>query len=289
MNKRYLIVNADDYGLLHSMNTAINELFALGAITSSTVLAPAACAANACALARQNKQAVGVHWALHSEWEDAPWRPCAGSGAVPSLTNAEGMLLANAAQMGKQAKSKDVTAELEAQYHYLVQNGCTPTHADSHGGTLYGTNGRLFFINAFRVCHRHNLPFRFAKTTGFMARQFGGSVPSHLKAAHKAIVGLAAFMGVLLLDNFVTNPFPAAKTGGYQGLCCYYEAQLATAPAGITEVFMHPALPNDEMQTKSPEWQKRIWEYQYLKSGHLAQFAQKEGFELVGWNIFSRL
>ena len=41
MNERYLIINADDFGLCESMNQAVQELFRLGAITSSSILSPA--------------------------------------------------------------------------------------------------------------------------------------------------------------------------------------------------------------------------------------------------------
>ena len=62
MNERYLIINADDFGLCESMNQAVQELFRLGAITSSSILSPAPRAAKASALAAQQKLPAGVHW-----------------------------------------------------------------------------------------------------------------------------------------------------------------------------------------------------------------------------------
>lgn len=52
MNERYLIINADDFGLCENMNQAICELFRLGAITSSSILSPAPMAMNACQYAK---------------------------------------------------------------------------------------------------------------------------------------------------------------------------------------------------------------------------------------------
>ena len=71
MNERYLIINADDFGLCESMNQAVQELFRLGAITSSSILSPAPRAAKASALAAQQKLPAGVHWTLFSEWTEA--------------------------------------------------------------------------------------------------------------------------------------------------------------------------------------------------------------------------
>ncbi len=280
MNKRYLIVNADDFGLTQSMNGAIAELFGLGLITSSTVLAPARHAQEACMLAAKNSLPVGVHWTLHAEWADEAWAPAARDAA--SLLY-EGALYHDEGTMAKAARSVDVTRELEGQYRYLAERGCVPDHADSHGGTLYGTNGRLFFINAFRVCKKHALPFRFAKSPAFIARQTGGELSSVLRAAHRTIVMAAEAMKVPLLDELVTHPLPVERIESYEALCAYYERALASCTAGVTEVFMHPSLPDDALLKRTPQWQKRVWEYECLKSGRLSRFAEQEGFALVSW------
>ena len=278
-NRRYLIVNADDFGMRESSDRAIAALFRQGAITSTTVLSPAARAAQACRAARDGGFPVGVHWTLHSEWADAPWMACAGAS---TLTDGAGRLLPDC----KRASSGDVTRELEAQINFMERHGVRPDHADSHGGTLYGINGRLFFVNAFRLCRAYRLPFRFAKSDGFLRRQFDGAVPGVVKGAQRFVAGLARKMGVSILDDFVTNPYPAEKAGGYEALCAYYEAELAKAPAGVTEVFLHPSLPDAEMSARTPEWAKREWEYQFLAEGRLARAAEKEGFELVSWAVF---
>lgn len=280
MNARYLIVNADDFGLTRCVNEAVAELFGLGAITSSTILAPAKLAAGACETAAQRGYPVGVHWTLHAEWADEPWESSAGA-SVPSLAPG-GLLLPDAREIAKRAKPADVTRELEAQYGFLQINGCAPDHADSHGGTLYGINGRLFFFNAFQVCKKYRLPFRFAKSPAFIARQAGRKVSKPLLAAHRAIVLTAAAMGVPLLDELVTHPLPVEKIGGYEGLCGYYERELAKSGPGVTEVFLHPSVPDSALLARA-QWQKRVWEYEYLRSGRLNRFAQREGFTLVSW------
>jgi len=282
MNARYLIVSADDFGLCESVNSAIAELFRENAVTSAGILAPARCARDACAWAAANSIPVGAHWTLHAEWAEEPWKPSAGEEGARTLTEG-GYLMADARAVAKQAKAADVTRELAAQYEFLRANGCAPDHADSHGGTLYGTNGRLFFLNAFRVCRRYGLPFRFAKSPAFIARQMNGALPAPLRAAHRAIVAAAGMMGVDLLDDFVTNPLPFEKLGGYEAMCAYYEAELKKSGPGVTEVFLHPALPDPAMEARTPQWQKRVWEYEYLGSGRLARFAKTEGFSLTSF------
>jgi predicted glycoside hydrolase/deacetylase ChbG (UPF0249 family) len=282
MNERYLIVNADDFGLTKPGDDAISALFEAGRITSTTLLAPATRAREACKAARARSFPVGVHWTIHAEWADQRWTPCAGTQRVPSLCE-DGAMIPNAARASGTAKSADVTRELEAQYRFLVDHGVTPDHADSHGGTLYGINGRLFFLNAFRLCKRYDLPFRFPRRDDFLRRQFGRELGALLRAAHRVIVAAADGFGVRLIDDFITNPYPIKEIGGYQALADYYTREITSAGSGVTEVFMHPSLPDAELQDKTPEWRKRVWEYEYLTSDAFQTLLEREGLILTSW------
>ena len=278
MAERLLIINADDFGISESSNAAITELFEGEKITSAGILAPAPFAGEAAAISGRRNYSVGVHWTLTSEWPQWPWKPC---GDAPTLLK-DGFLAVDK-NILKQAKSRDVTKELEAQYLHLLDLGCRPDHADSHAGTLYGINGRLFFLNAYTLCRKYNLPFRFATEDSFLVRQFGEKVNPVLKLASGAIGGIGKLRGVDLLGDFCSDPRPAEKIGGLWDLKAWYEAQLSTLQGRVCEVFMHPCLPDGELLSRSPQWQKRVWEYEYLKSGDLILAAREAGFKVVSW------
>ena len=278
MAERLLIINADDFGISESSNAAITELFEGEKITSAGILAPAPFAGEAAAISGRRNYSVGVHWTLTSEWPQWPWKPC---GDAPTLLK-DGFLAADK-NILKQAKSRDVTKELEAQYLHLLDLGCRPDHADSHAGTLYGINGRLFFLNAYTLCRKYNLPFRFATEDSFLVRQFGEKVNPVLKLASGAIGGIGKLRGVDLLGDFCSDPRPIEKIGGLWNLKAWYEAQLSTLQGRVCEVFMHPCLPDGELLSRSPQWQKRVWEYEYLKSGDLILAAREAGFKVVSW------
>ena len=282
MSERVLIVNADDFGMTEAGDEAILGLFQAGRITSSTILAPAKRAKSACQSACDCDLAVGVHWTLHAEWAEETWLPSAGAECVASLCE-NGALIPSSARASKAAKSGDVTRELEAQYRFMMEHGVVPDHADSHGGTLYGINGRLFFLNAFRLCKKYGLPFRFPRRSDFLRRQFGHEPGGALKAAHRIIVASADARGVELIDDFITNPYPVAKIEGYAQLAAYYEREIASAKEGITEVFLHPSLPDETLLKRTPEWQKRVWEYEFLTSDAFDNLLKREGFVLSSW------
>lgn len=276
---RTLIINADDFGMCPSVNDAVAQLFSQGRITSTTLLVTAPYAAQAAALRQAN---VGLHWTLHSDFNEERW-PAAAGKAVPSLLDGEQGLYSNAGLMAKRARSRDVTQELSAQLDAMHRLGIKPDHVDSHGGTLYGTNGRLFFINAFKLCKRHGLAFRFPKNSAFLQRQFGAPPSGAIRAAHRAIVLIAQAMGVKLLDDMISHPLPVQKIDGPQALRKFYLDQIARIGEGITEVFLHPALPDEGMLRRTPQWQKRVWEYEFLLSDELPSLLQREGIRLASW------
>lgn len=286
-NQRFVIINADDFGICPETNAAIRQLYQEGKISSSTLLVTAPNAAEAIQGATAEGLPLGVHWTLHSDWRgENRWPPAALATEVPSLAP-EGFLCASAGEMAKKANAKEVTRELEAQVLAMVQAGCPPTHADSHGGTLYGLGGRLFFINALRLCKKYRLPFRLPKGTSFLKRQFPKGVPTAIKFAQKLATGLAALMGVPLIDDMISNPYKVEEIGSYEALCKYYLTEVASAGPGVTEVFLHPSLHSERCAALTNQWQKRVWEYEFLKSGALVELLKKENIQLIGWEALA--
>ena len=89
--------------------------------------------------------------------------------------------------------------------------------------------------------------------------------------------------GVRLLDDLVSNPWNISRIGDYNTLEKYYLDAVDNCIDGVTEIFLHPALPIDD---KQGEWQKRVFEYQILKSGCLLERAKQKGVTVVSWKIF---
>ena len=59
---KYLIVNADDFGMCRAANEAVFDLFRKGCLKSSTVMIPCPAAEEAARFAAENPQyAIGVH------------------------------------------------------------------------------------------------------------------------------------------------------------------------------------------------------------------------------------
>jgi predicted glycoside hydrolase/deacetylase ChbG (UPF0249 family) len=112
---RYLIVNADDFGLSAGVNRGIIECAERGILTSASLMVRWPAAAEAAAYAKQNRNiSVGLHVDL-GEWV---------------LRNGEWELLYKVVDPeDKQAVEAEITHQL-AEFRRLV--GRNPSHLDSH-------------------------------------------------------------------------------------------------------------------------------------------------------------
>lgn len=277
---KYLIINADDFGYNEQQNSAIIELLKDGLITSTSLLAVAEKAKDAVDFSMKNTVDVGVHLTINSDNENKKWQSLSGTNSFKNgLPHSQKDLVFK-------TKRRDVRQELEKQYRFITDNGGTVDHADNHCATLYGINGRRFYIDAFDFCKEHKLPYRFPKTSGFLERQLGRSVPEIVKKYQQMIVRAGEKRGVKMLDDLVSNPWSISRIRDYNTLEKYYLDAVDNCIDGVTEMFLHPALPIDGNQG---EWQKRVFEYRILKSGCLLDRAKQKGVTVVSWKIFDRI
>jgi predicted glycoside hydrolase/deacetylase ChbG (UPF0249 family) len=133
---RQLIVNADDYGLTHGVNRAIEEAHAAGVVTSTTVLVSGRAAASAGELpARHPELDVGLHVNL------TLGDPVSDPARIPTLVDAEGRLLAECVllrqALRRRVASADVYREVLAQAEALRALGVTPSHWDGHRAVAF--------------------------------------------------------------------------------------------------------------------------------------------------------
>lgn len=273
---KYLIINADDFGYNSAENTAIVELIRSGLITSTSVMTIAPEAEKATALSKAESFPVGVHLTINSD-SDALWNP------ISDAKSFRGGLPHDGRHLTFKTTRADVRKELKAQYDFLIERGADVDHADNHCATLYGINGRRFYIDAFDFCKERDLPYRFPKTPGFLERQLGRQAPGIVKKFQSAIVACGNRRGVKMLDDLVSNPWSIKKIPDRNTLEEYYLNAIDNCIDGVTEMFLHPALP---FENASPEWQKRVYEYEILKSGVLQERAREKDVQLVSWKIF---
>jgi len=129
---KYLIINADDFGLHETVNLGIIHGFTSGFITSTTMMAGGKAFEHAISLASTHPQlGIGVHLTLVGE------KSVCDPDKVKSLLDNEGYLAPQYPQfllryiLG-QIQLSDIRRELTAQVQKIVDSGIPITHLDSH-------------------------------------------------------------------------------------------------------------------------------------------------------------
>jgi predicted glycoside hydrolase/deacetylase ChbG (UPF0249 family) len=159
------MINADDFGNFQCSNAAIMELLTdeKSALTSSTIMAPCAWAAQACRFAAKNPElAIGVHLTFTSEWSGVRWAPVA-QGDTSSLRDEEGFFWHTSADVENHADLAQIEREIRAQIARCKALGVVnPSHLDNHMGSLYGiATGRWELLaTTLKVVAEYGLPFR---------------------------------------------------------------------------------------------------------------------------------
>ncbi|MFC8922463.1 polysaccharide deacetylase family protein [Cellulosimicrobium sp. NPDC057127] len=280
---RAVIVNADDFGMCRAANRAVADLLLAGHVDSATVMVPCAWAPDALAFAAAHPQLdVGVHLVLTSEWTRYRWRPLTGTGT--SLVDAAGFFPVDVATVERAARAEDVAAELAAQLDAALAAGVDVTHLDNHMGSVYGLEtGRTFLPQVFELAARHGLPFRLPRTIE------GMGLPDALQPVLDEATAAADALGVVLPDRLWTHPFALAGAGtpeeeDYADVKAGFLDLLRRVPAGVTEIYLHPMLDDDELgDVVDHSAAKRGFENRLLRDPDVAAVIASEGLVRVGW------
>ena len=286
---RAIILNADDFGMCRAANRGIVPLLEAGHLDSTTLMVPCPWAPEALAFAAAHPSAdVGVHLVLTSEWTRYRWRPLTGVGT--SLVDDAGFFPADVLSVELRAAEDDVAAELAAQLDAALAAGVDVSHLDNHMGSVYGlATGRSFVPQVLELAAARGLPFRLPRSLeGLDAMGADTSRPGAQQILDTA-AGAADALGVVILDRLWTHPFELAGAGtdaeeGYEDVKAGFLDLLRSARPGVTEIFLHPMAPGDELtDAVDHSATKRGHELRLLADPDVAATIAAEGLVRVGW------
>lgn len=275
---RAVIINADDFGMCHAANTAITQLLDAGHVDSTTLMVPCAWAPEAMAFAASRTDLdVGVHLVLTSEWTDYRWRPLAG--AASTLVDGAGYFPADVLAIEELATVDDVAAEIAAQLQAALDAGVDVTHLDNHMGSVYGLlTGRDFLGPVFELAARNGLPFRLPRSME------GADDDAALQAKLAEASAAADSLGVEIIDRLWSHPFEEVPGESYEQVRDGFIALLRAVPAGVTEIYLHPMVDDDELRAVVDfAAAKRGHELRLLSDPAVLQAFADEGLVRLGW------
>lgn len=273
-----LIINADDFGMCHSYNLAVFDLFRENRISTATLMPVTPGREEAAAWCAENRtQNVGLHTTLTSEWGSLRWSSLTG---LPSLEDENGYLHRTVSAFLQKAQPAQIGLELEAQMEWVENMGIRPSHVDNHMGTLYPHPEDAALPNylplALDFCHRHGrLPFRIFR------RNYWNSFQLLPASSIAADIAYGEKLGVGMVDTLYSYPFSPLPGETYASFKQEIQKLLYALPEGVSEIYFHPSVESEEVKGICGSWQRRVWEYRLLLDDDLTYTLRDAGISRI--------
>lgn len=263
---RLLIINADDFGMCHSVNEAIIRALQTGIVQSTTLMVPCPWALHAMHfLAEHPEIHFGVHLTAIADWPYYRWGPITPKEKVPTLLNADGYFH-NFEQMPAflaQVDFAQLEMEFRAQIEFVLNAGLKPTHLDWH---------------SLRISNRmdiHEIMFKLAREYGLALRVAGSDWTDEVQRR-----GLPC-NDDHFLDSYMLDVNTKAT---------HYTELIHELPAGLHEWAVHPALDSPELLAIEREANHiRQTDFDFLTSAQAKDMIKKESITLLDYRLLQEV
>jgi len=242
---KILIVNGDDTGMCHSANLATIESLEKGLMRSATIMVPCPWFPEIAAYAKQNPEKdFGIHLCHTSEWVKYRWGPVADREKVPGLLDYEGYLWRGVESVYANSKPEEALIEGRAQIKRALAAGIDVTHLDSHMGTLQLNPDYMKVY--LQLAIEFDLPLRMA------------SQETMVRFGQPELRSQIAAKGIVFTDYFVYDELKNEK----DNVKSFWLEIVKNLKPGVTELYIHAALPTDELKAITGTWSTRSQEFE---------------------------
>lgn len=284
MIKRTLIINIDDFGLCASTNNAVKEILNNGIVKSASVMT--VCPASQDAIEYASKKTdvtFGIHIVNTSEWENCRWKPLTDGN---SLVDDNGFMWKTSDDFARAVDFHDLKKEINKQTDMLINNGIEISHLDTHMGALYGCFGRPSLL-PFTFSYCNNRGFALRIITKYLKSQ----CPDYLSKTvfRYAVLGSKIFSVLFRVKtpDYMVNPYLVNGYSDYASFRELYIEYLSNIPNGITEIYLHPSLPGNDIKTICPDWERRYFEYQLLTDNLFFESLKNNGIIISDYSCIT--
>jgi chitin disaccharide deacetylase len=261
---RLLILNADDFGMCHSINQAITGTLQHGLVRSTTLMVPCPWALHAMHFLTDHPEIpFGVHLTIISDPLDYRWGPVTNRERVPTLVDSAGYFFNfdSMPELLAQARLDQLELEFRAQIETVLTAGLKPTHLDWHS-LRFGNRTDIF-----------DLMIRLAKEYGLSLRVIGQPRIEYLQSQALPTIDYD------FLDSYSISYSidPRLRPARYAQL-------LRELPAGLSEWAVHPGLDTAELFALEPTGKhERQSDYDFWTSQQAKDIVNEEGIILIDY------
>ncbi|MGC4034985.1 MAG: polysaccharide deacetylase family protein [Chitinophagaceae bacterium] len=292
-NAKVVIVHVDDVGMSFDSNEGAITAMTKGIATSCSVMMPCPWVPGYVHYLKQHPNTdAGLHLTLTSEWDDYRWPPLSGKPKSPGLVDPEGAMWPEVEDVVKHASADEVETEVRAQIERAKEIGFTPTHMDSHMGTLFATPA--FLQRYVKLAIEYQIPVMFpaghaaliSKLQGFSEAQMQG-----IRALGKQLWDA----GLPVLDDIYNESYgwklpqgtPETDANLQKFKTQKYKEAFAAMKPGLTYLIMHCTVPSEIFKHISGSGQTRKGDLLAMIDPELKKYVEREGIILVTWKELS--
>jgi len=253
---KYLILNADDFGLTEAVSRGILDAMDRGIVVSTSAMLCTPVGARLLAeYAEELRGRVGIQLQL------TQGVPCVSREWIPTLLTRRGALPDQRSEI-QTPRAEEIEIEWRAQVERFCETGLTPTHINTHHHVHKDPE-------AFSAYCRIALAF------GVPARSCGPAMTRRLSAA-----------GIGCPDTFVDG-WTEKQCSVESLISCVESALGRSGEAESVEVVCHPGYYDPELEGKTPLVEKRLEELAVLCDPQLIKHLGLRGIALANWPILS--
>jgi predicted glycoside hydrolase/deacetylase ChbG (UPF0249 family) len=270
---KILIVNGDDTGMCHAANLATIESLEKGLMRSATIMVPCPWFPEIAAYAKQNPEKdFGIHLCHTSEWVKYRWGPVTDREKVPGLLDTDGYLWRGVEDVYQHAKPEEALVEGRAQIKRALAAGVDVTHLDSHMGTLQLNPD---YVKVYlQLAIEFDVPVRMA------------SLETLIRFGHPEVREQFAAKGILCPDHFVYDELKDEKNG----VKTFWMEIVKNLKPGVTELYIHAALPTDELKAITGTWSTRSQEFEvFTHDEEMKRLVADQKIILIGYRPLREL
>lgn len=272
-NSRLLVIHADDFGMMHTVNRAIEQALENHWVTSASIMVPCPWFPEVATWAKAHPDAdLGIHLTMNADWTPYRWGPVAPLPMDSSLRDPDGYLPLLTEYVDAHANMRDVDEEGRAQIEKAQKAGIRISHLDSHMGTMFSTP--QLFAEYLKLGHESHIPV-------LLTREPSDAMNPPLPEGFN--VAAAPIDKVLQISHSVPKPEWMEQ----------YVKMLTPLPPGTYELIVHLAYNTDEIRGATfdhPDWgaQWRQNDFDMIQSPAFRKFLKDQKFILISWRDLGR-
>ena len=270
---KILILNGDDVGMCHAANQGTIQCLEQGLMRSSTIMVPCPWFPEIATYAKEHlDKDFGIHLCHTSEWKKFRWGPMANRDLVPGLIDPEGYLWHDVPDVYSHATPKQALIEGRAQIKHALAFGVDVTHLDSHMGTLQLDPN--YMKSYLQLGEEFDLPLRM------------GSQETLVRFGYPKLRDEFAARGIVFTDYFIYDELKD-ESKDVKG---FWLNIVKNLKPGVTELYIHAALPTEELKAITGSWQTRSQELEvFSQNEEMKKLIKEQSIILLGYRPLREL